>query len=250
MGPRGRLKTRIGRPPGGSGNLLTDFLAYAEEADRLRHLTIRGIESLSRQDRLAEAVAKLEAIDSQDESWSADDDPYVQQARTIAKMAEEELQGEFPLVNAHTLVGLWGAFEAAIDDLVVTWFVNEPNRLKHERLRRIKVSVELLVSDSEDRARFIVLEYLRSVGGDLKVGIGRSESLLELIDLTGPIDDDLRRTLLETQQVRNLYAHRGESWTRDSRKGARGSRWLWDSAFESTTPCSTATMSQFMTMSS
>lgn len=185
------------------------FLAYSEEADRLRHLTIQGIESLSHQGRLAAAVARVEAFDSGNESWSEQDDAHVQKARAIAEMAKEELEGEFPLVNAHTLVGLWGAFEALLDDLVVSWFVNEPDRFMHERIRRMKVPVELLVSDNEDRARFIVLEYLRSIGGDLKVGIGRSESLLELIDLAGPVDGDLRRSLLEAHQVRNLYAHRG-----------------------------------------
>jgi hypothetical protein len=195
--------------PAWKGIPFNAFLAYSEEAGRLRHLTIQGIEGISHQGRLAAAVARVEAFDSGDEGWSEHDDPHVQSARAIANMAKEELEGEFPLVNAHTLVGLWGAFEAVFEDLVVCWFVNEPDRLMHERLRRMKVPVELLVSDSEERARFIVLEYLRSIGGDLKVGIGRSESLLELIDLTGPVDDDLRRSLLEAHQVRNLYAHRG-----------------------------------------
>jgi hypothetical protein len=192
------------------------FLDDLEEADRLRYLTNRGIESLSHQGDLVETLASsylreeanYDPAQYQEVDRRAREDPAVLRARQVEAMAREEVERDFRLVHANAIVDMWGALESLFDDIVVAALVREPDRLRHERLARLKVPVGLLTADDEERARLIYREYMQSVGADLKVGPGRFEVALDLLDLSGPIEANLRRTLREIHQVRNLYAHR------------------------------------------
>lgn len=57
---------------------------------------------------------------------------------------------------------------------------------------------------------YITKELSRSLNADFKRGVGQFEAILDAIGLAGPVDPDVRRTLLELNEVRNVLVHRWE----------------------------------------
>ena len=73
---------------------------------------------------------------------------------------------------------------------------------------RLKVKLgEYEALTVEERAFYVVGLFEREVGVPLKSGVGRFESLLELIGLGGPVPEQIKRTMFELSQVRNLLVH-------------------------------------------
>lgn len=55
----------------------------------------------------------------------------------------------------------------------------------------------------------LVREINRSIGSDLKLGVGQFEGFLEAVGLGGGLPANMRQVLLFAQQYRHLVAHRG-----------------------------------------
>lgn len=127
----------------------------------------------------------------------------LEQAR---KISDED----YSRLNANSLLGLWGASEAAIEDIAALWFQAQNESLDSRELDRIKVPLgEFIRLNGADRARFVVRELQRSQASDARMGVGQFESMLAPLGLGGDVRDDTRRELLFAQQARHLIAHRG-----------------------------------------
>ena len=187
--------------------LLTVFnnvIIYADEILRVLDMCTTGLKKLKAGLPLAEAVADYKASRKGDTDSDA-----LRAARQRAAFAEVEIRNDFPLLHAHTLVGLWGSLEVMIEDLVVAWLANKPACLKDSALSKIKLPVGAIESlSTEQRMRLVLEQWKRREGSCHRAGINRFESCLEAIGLTGPVDDDVKRNVFEAQQVRNLVVHR------------------------------------------
>lgn len=128
----------------------------------------------------------------------------------FGRRAQKTIDEGHQLLHRNLLIGVWGAFEAAVEDIVVFWIRAHPRHFEFDGLQRLKVAAgPFLQLDEDARARFLVREMQRSRGAEQRLGVGQFESLLDQVGLGGAVDEDCRRDLLEAQQLRHVIAHRG-----------------------------------------
>lgn len=181
------------------------FSDYLVQTDRLIRLTVDGASRLESLPRLLDELHPV----NPDELPYAGQGAYTE-VRKSAAFAKEEINADFPLLHAHALMGLWGALEAMVEDLAVSWLATDPSALERPVFAKIKVAIGVYARLSrQDQQRYLVSEVKRECKTDLKVGLGQFEDLLSAIGLGGVVDARIRKVLFEAQQVRNLTAHRG-----------------------------------------
>jgi hypothetical protein len=131
-------------------------------------------------------------------------------AKTQAKLAESEIERDHPLLHSHAVMGMWGALEAMVEDLTISWIEHNPSVLNEPKIAKIRIPlVEFQAMEQQDRLRFVVSELQRELGTELKSGATKFETLLSILGLGGPVDKRLRDIIFETQNLRNIFAHRG-----------------------------------------
>jgi hypothetical protein len=181
------------------------FLDYFENEQRLIWLAATGIQQVVRAAGIAETLYGVRHLLDRDPESEA---KHLSSALEAAEMATIEVEADFPLLHAHSLMGVWGALEALIDDLVLVWLTHRPSLMRTEEFSAVRIPLALFQAMTvRERVEFLVDQIPRSAG--VGGGFPRFELLLSRIDLGGPIEDGLRRSLIEAHQVRNVYAHRG-----------------------------------------
>jgi hypothetical protein len=131
--------------------------------------------------------------------------------RTVdsAEFSRNEREHGFPLLHAYTVVSVWGALEAAIEDMLVGILLNEQEVLANDDVAKIKIPLgtfELL--NKEERMRLLLAEIQRTQRSVLAQGIGAFENVLKVFGLDGPVDADTKKELWEFNHVRNVIVHR------------------------------------------
>jgi hypothetical protein len=160
-------------------------------------------------------IEALQATDhrSPQENDNSDGDTKhgsLEKARTQAEFAQKECESGFPLLHAHTLVGLWGALEAAVEDLVVGILVNEPPALRKEVFAKVRLPLsEYERLEQDERMRFLVRELQRGAGFAGRQGIESFETILGTVDLSGGVDPEIKKAVWEAHHLRNVIVHRG-----------------------------------------
>ena len=78
-----------------------------------------------------------------------------------------------------------------------------------DEVKKLKIPYgEFLAIDEETRAAYLTDMLERALQSPVKRGIGRFETLLSPFGLNGEVESDLRKTLFEMQQVRNVLVHK------------------------------------------
>ncbi|NEK59904.1 hypothetical protein GCU56_18780 [Geodermatophilus sabuli] len=143
-------------------------------------------------------------------AWTQDDAARLEDAERSADVAEQEIERGFPLLHNHALMGLWGALEAMIDDVCVSWLDLHPERVTADGFPRIQVELnQFLALGALEQKRHVVEELKRKQGSAAKIGAGQFEAVLDAIGLGGPIDANVRSVLRIAKSYRNVVAHRG-----------------------------------------
>jgi len=169
---------------------------------RLLHLCMRGIGVLKGVPDLFEIL--IEDCEPEEHKKLASD---LSEARKEAELAEKERETGFPLLHAHALVGMWGALQAAIEDMLVGILLNEPELLKKKCFAKIKLPLaEFETKDKDERMRFLLAELARNLGP--KNGAAMFEGLLQHFDLAGKVADEDRKMLWQAHHLRNVLVHR------------------------------------------
>jgi hypothetical protein len=133
----------------------------------------------------------------------------LKEAKEVAAFAEKEIACGCPLLHAHTLVGAWGALEAAIEDLVLGILMNEPNELNNEAFSNIRVPLANFEAlEKEDRMRLLIEEVNRLNSSHRSQGIDAFERLLEKFLLSGAVKAETKKDIWEMNNVRNVIVHR------------------------------------------
>lgn len=131
----------------------------------------------------------------------------VAHAERTAALVTSARDTDFALLHAHTIMGVWGALEAGIEDLVVAWLTHNPEMLAASPLASQKVVASHFETLSRDeRMRQLVSDWRR---GKRFVGVTAFENVLELVGLDGGVSELVRSNLRLMQQYRHLVAHRG-----------------------------------------
>lgn len=145
------------------------------------------------------------------QSWRTD--PTEDFANTsigrMSESAQREVESGFPLLYANSLIGLWGALEACIDDLCVLFLQCMDRQRLGKVLGATRVRIgEYFGLEDEDRWLWLLAQLQKSDASSLKAGIGQFESFLKPLGISPQVDQGVRTTLFRIKAMRNLYAHR------------------------------------------
>lgn len=192
--------------PPSSGGWHVRLHKYLRDTHTLVALTYDGIRKIHDLPEL-HRILNSAPLASSSTSTAAD---QLAAAEKQAKEAAEAIDTDFALLHAHTLMGLWGALEAAIDDLIGNWIDVMPEAMNNPVFERIKVPLGTWERMKRTEQRGLIA---RELGATLKAadsaGVGQFEKLLDAVGLGGAVDARLRKSLHRAQQYRNLVAHRG-----------------------------------------
>lgn len=130
--------------------------------------------------------------------------------RQVADLAKQEESRGFPLLHAHTLVAVWGALEAAVEDMLVGILCNEPEVLKGPAFSRIRLPLADFENlEKDERMRLVLAEVSRDRGqGRSSQGVDHFEVVLGPFGLSGPVAEDLKKSFWTMHNLRNVIVHR------------------------------------------
>lgn len=187
---------------------IADFIRYAASTLDLLNLTERGANAIVGYRGINRRIQEL--VGDQEDQWTIKDAARLDDAERIAALAESEIERGFPLLHNHALMGLWGAFEAMVDDVSVNWLDARPESMTSERFPRLQVELnQFLALDPYEQKRRVVEEIKRKRAVSQRTGIGQFEGLLDAIGLGGSIDPDVRNVIRIAKGLRNVVAHKG-----------------------------------------
>jgi hypothetical protein len=185
-----------------SRHAIANFLRYAADALSLIDLTHDAARVLVNiRDQLAELDVEPDNDEGSRRQTSIEE---------RAAVAERELEKDFPLLNSHTIVGLWGALEACVDDVAEGWIGSDEAQGAKETLSKMRVQLGgVLYLDPDERWRWLIEQVKKEQNSSLTSGVGQFESLLGAIGFGGDVQMDVRKTMFLVKAVRNLIAHNG-----------------------------------------
>jgi hypothetical protein len=187
------------------------FGDYARDELRLVHMSSAAIADLRHADALVRAMFHAEDVLArlgEHEPVAEDREQRLEEARKRAEFAQQETERGFPLLHAHSLVGIWGALEVFVREMIVAWLLNVPEALASEELSNIKVPLALFERLSPpERMEALVDELDRHMHASLRAGVSRFEYLLKPLGLAGHVRSSRRRALHEMHQLRNAIVH-------------------------------------------
>lgn len=196
--------TLPGRLPKAVGDAYEAWSQYVEQVESIVHLTHDGF-------RMTQNIPELYEV-----LYGDMPDPegkyalMIEDAKGKASSAKRESEAGFPIVHAHSLLGLWGALECLVEDLFLATLESEPSILAEEPFRKIRLPVSMLLADSNaERLRAILSEATRASDADLALGVSRFERLLRMVHADGPVPSRVKDSMFQAQQIRNVWAHRG-----------------------------------------
>jgi|SRR5215475_7347722 len=163
---------------------LERFFEHAKSVQKLFIASVRGItlqrdlhEPLQEIAREAPGVLKYTA-----EEWKI----ALEDSKEFYDFAIKEKEKGYPLLHEMTLVGLWGAFEAAMEDVVVAFLLHEPKLFNSEKLAKIRIPfAEYEAASPDERMRTLLAEYQRTLRSDQRRGVTAFEAIFEIVDLDG-----------------------------------------------------------------
>lgn len=118
--------------------------------------------------------------------------------------AKELRESDYAVLNAHSLVAIWGAVETCIEDTVVKILTISP---ESDALSAIGIKDLMTVYD-EDGAHEVYRKIERKlwIKGDV---VGSYENILSIFRLSASVPPETAETLREVNAVRNCFVHRG-----------------------------------------
>lgn len=133
----------------------------------------------------------------------------MEHAERVAATAKREVASNFSSLFDMATIVLWGALESAVRDFVARWIAKYPQARELDSVGKIKIRLSDYVQLSNEELHQHVVDQLdRELGAPLKKGAGRFDSLLSSVGIAVPLDNELRRTLLEMSEVRNVLVHK------------------------------------------
>lgn len=184
------------------------FTEYSESANTLLYLSMRAISMTRGVPKMFEVIASVgrEAAGWDEQAHKT----ALEKMKNDADFAAKECDTHFPLLHEFTLVGMWGAFEAAIEDLVVAILCNEPELLRADPFSKIRIPLaDFETLEREDRMRILLRELQRSFRSDQRQGVKAFESILGTVALSGEVKPADREGIWEMNHARNVIVHRG-----------------------------------------
>jgi len=127
----------------------------------------------------------------------------------VAEFLRNEATTDFQFMHRNWTIMLWSILENYIRDFLVEWIKRHPKTIRTESVQKLQIGLGEYESLQGDEKYEYIVEMIelqsRSKTG---IGVGRFERLLEQFDLSGKVNEELKRGILELQQVRHVLVHR------------------------------------------
>jgi len=125
----------------------------------------------------------------------------------IRDFAIREQLEDFPFLYGTVTVRLWSIIENTVDELVLSALTLR--NIQSETIDELTGPLlPFLNSSRAEQAAYLAAELKTKLKADFKPGVARFECLLNCVKLGGPVDDEVRKALLELSEVRHVLVHR------------------------------------------
>lgn len=184
---------------------------FQDQAERLHRITMSGAELLTTRADFVEKVNQA-LYDTSSEEERHEAEVQLKGWKELAVLANKEIDRGFSLLHGHLLVGLWGAAEAVVSDVLEAWLREAPTAIVETRKAIVRMtSQELLQSTRDERLRAASNALIAAGIGDGveqdRRGIGRFQHYLSIVGIDGSAPKRIADRLFELQQIRHLFAH-------------------------------------------
>jgi hypothetical protein len=119
--------------------------------------------------------------------------------------AKELRESDYAILNAHSLVAIWGALETCVEDTVVSILLNWPTALAGLDAIGVRSDLSQLADDKEVHALYSKIEHKLSVRGDI---VETYSAVFRHFDLDASVPKETAAVLLEANALRNCLLHR------------------------------------------
>ena len=159
--------------------------------------------------RIIDIKLDLKKLEPNDPDYDVEDElKHKEEADKFGKFAADEIKNGFPFLHAFATVGVWGILEVLVEDVLLGILLNEPAAREKDEIAKIRIPLSKYEDlDKEERMRFVLAELSR--GNAAAQGISGFEALLQIFNLSGEVDEAIKRNLWEMNHVRNVILHRG-----------------------------------------
>lgn len=194
-----------------TSNPVRPYLDATSELDAFVHLAWAGLGYAKVATEVTQTVREIRSRrEGGRESLDAQlPEHFVRHTAMLGRFAAEQEPRGFPYLYAIATVRLWTILESSVEELVIRMLLEYPESWGANAIQKLRGPlVEFAKASPSERAEYLADQLKQEVKAVLKPGVGRFEALLEAIGLGGPVDDSVRRALLELSEVRNVIVHR------------------------------------------
>ncbi|MFD2163676.1 hypothetical protein ACFSJU_14800 [Paradesertivirga mongoliensis] len=182
--------------------VLTDLLDDVNKLQNMATVVVVGLGLNQKFPGLVEALKGINIDHNQGEDFE-------EIINRHAKLAEEEEDQGYPFLYSQASIMLYSNLEACIKRIVITYFRHN-NLTEIKEVSNLKITVaEYYNLDDDDRYDYLFQQYEKSITIGIQYGVTRFESLLKPIGLSGPMTEEVSKTIFELSQIRNVLLHRG-----------------------------------------
>jgi hypothetical protein len=180
-------------------------LKSIETLMRIVSVSERGIGVFRGMPGVIKVIAKVK--DTEDTPATA---KLIESAEKEARLAQQELDKDFPVLHGLAVVALWSWLENFVKGFVVLWLVHRKDAYSATALQKLRVKLgEYLQLSKTEQAHYVVELMEQDLASPLRRGVTRFDSLFEPFALvTTPLPNECAKALFELQQVRNAIAHK------------------------------------------
>lgn len=193
---------------------LDDCVEYLVELHTMVHISSKAIRATQIFPTFMESVVKhvytgeISKQNEEDKSTFDKVSNLINELKEDATTAKRESENGFPLLTGMAIVLTWGALETYVYDLMKGWLENNVDSWKADEVQKLKIKLGEFMQIEKDMQYEYIIEMIdNQLQGPLKAGIGRFEILLGVFNLSGSIDDDIKKTLFEMSKIRNAIVH-------------------------------------------
>jgi hypothetical protein len=190
------------------------FVAYWRQTLDVLELSCRALTEHEDTVRFGLQIQTLaDHINAGEAVPEVDDTDYTSQLPRTVGIAKREVASDFPLLHAHALVGLWGAFEAWTEDTLEAWLVAGQDVIDWSQLAQ-RIGTDTVPVPLSSAASLNLPAVARSVRILIQqsnrgaAGLAVAQGVFKPLNLNVQVDDEMRRNIHQFEAIRHVYAHR------------------------------------------
>ena len=133
---------------------------------------------------------------------------FLKRTSNLAITANLEVENDFPFMHSQGAIMFYSHLESSIKRLIICIFSNS-DIIKIKELSSLKIGLsEYMSLDESERLDYLFAQFEKSTTTGIQYGVTRFEKLLQPLNLSGPVQEEISKPIFELSQVRNNLLHR------------------------------------------